>query len=420
MSDLKDLKETVEKKHDELRPQFEKGGKFEKLYPLFEAQDTFMLTPPDTTKGSTHVRDAVDLKRVMFTVVVALLPCLMWGIFNAGHNYYHYSGMDDVGLFAKIFRGMLIVMPIVITSYAVGGFWEVLFAVVRKHEINEGFLVTGMLFPLTLPPTIPLWQVAVGISFGVVVGKEVFGGTGFNILNPALTARAYLFFAHAPNMTGEVWAQAKKDTAGLIDGVTGATPLGLGAAWGTEAKDVVAELAHHGHTFWTMFGGLEPGSIGETAAIPIVLGAAILIASGVGSWRIMAGGVAGLIATGILMNLLPAGEIAGPDEKMVIMTTWSQIPFPYHLVMGSFLFGIVFMATDPVSAAATNTGKWIYGVLIGVVTVLVRVTNPGFPEGVMLAILFMNVMAPIIDYYVVQNHIKKRNANLRKFSYAKG
>lgn len=420
MSDLKEIKDTIEKKHDEVRPQFEKGGKLEKFYPLFEAQDTFLLTPPDTTKGATHVRDAVDLKRVMFTVVVALLPCLIWGIFNAGHMYYHDSGIEDPGMFASIFRGMLIVMPIIITSYAVGGFWEVLFAIVRKHEINEGFLVTGMLFPLTLPPTIPLWQVAVGISFGVVVGKEVFGGTGFNILNPALTARAYLFFAHAPYMTGNVWSKFKVDADTMVDGYTGATPLGMGAAWGNEAKDVVAELANHGHTFWTMFRGLEPGSIGETAAIPILLGAAILIVSGVGSWRIMAGGVIGLIATGILMNLLPAGEMVDAGGKTIIMTTWSQIPFPYHLVMGSFLFGIVFMATDPVSAASTNPGKWIYGVLIGVVTVLVRITNPGFPEGVMLAILFMNVMAPIIDYYVVQNHIKKRNAHLRKFSYAKG
>jgi Na+-transporting NADH:ubiquinone oxidoreductase subunit B len=414
-----DLKSTIEEKHDGLRPQFEEGGKFEKLYPLFEAQDTFLLTPPDTTKGMTHVRDAVDLKRVMFTVVVALLPCLFWGIFNAGHQYYHYSGLE-AGLFAKMMRGSWIVMPIVITSYAVGGIWEVLFAVVRKHEINEGFLVTGLLFPLTLPPTIDLWQVAIGISFGVVVGKEVFGGTGFNILNPALTARAYLFFAHAKDMTGEVWAQASKTAEGLVDGVTGATPLGIGAALGSTGENVTAGLANQGHSFFSMFFGLEPGSIGETAAVPILLGAAILIVSGVGSWRIMAGGTVGLIATGILMNLLPSGEVTGPDGKMVMLTTWTQIPFLYHLVMGSFLFGIVFMATDPVSAASTNLGKWIYGVLIGVVTVLVRVTNPGFPEGVMLAILFMNVMAPIIDFYVVQGHIKKRNQNLRKFSYAKG
>jgi Na+-transporting NADH:ubiquinone oxidoreductase subunit B len=409
---MSNVKETVEKKHDELRPQFEEGGKLEKLYPLFEAQDTFLLTPPDTTTGMTHVRDAVDLKRVMFTVVVALLPCLLWGIFNAGHQYYHYSGME-AGLTAKILRGTWIVMPIVMVSYIVGGLWEVLFAVVRKHEINEGFLVTGLLFPLTLPPTVPLWQVAIGITFGVVVAKEVFGGTGFNILNVALTSRAYLYFAHAKDHSGEVWAAS-------VDGATGATPLGLGAQYGAQGKEVVTELADKGHTFWSMFGGLEPGSIGETAAIPILIGAAILIVAGVGSWRIMAGGAAGLIGAGILMNFLPAGTMENAEGKMVMFTTWTQIPFVYHLVMGSFLFGIVFMATDPVSAASTNMGKWIYGTLIGVVTVLVRVTNPGFPEGVMLAILFMNVMAPIIDHYVVQGHIKKRNAHLRKFSYAKG
>jgi Na+-transporting NADH:ubiquinone oxidoreductase subunit B len=410
MIDIKAIEETIAAKHAELHENVKPGAKFEKLYPLFEAQDTFLLTPPDTTEGMTHVRDAVDLKRVMFTVVVALIPCLFWGIYNAGHQYYHFSGIE-AGLFKELFRGTLIVMPIVFVSYLVGGLWEVLFAIVRKHEINEGFLVTGMLFPLTLPPTVPLWQVAVGITFGVVVAKEVFGGTGFNILNVALTSRAYLYFAHAKDHSGEVWAAS-------VDGATGATPLGMGAAYGAEGKDVVSELANNGHTFWSMFGGLEPGSIGETAAIPILIGAAILIATGVGSWKIIAGGFIGLIGAGILMNFMPTtGTVEG---QMVQLTTWTQIPFFYHLVMGSFLFGIVFMATDPVSAAATDTGKWIYGILIGVVTVLVRVTNPGFSEGVMLAILFMNVMAPIIDHYVVQGHIKKRNANLRKFSYAKG
>ncbi len=407
---MKDIKKLIEEKHDSVRSLFEKGGKFEKWYPLFEAQDTFALTPPDTTKGMTHVRDAVDLKRVMFTVVVALIPCLLWGMFNAGSMYYQHSGLET-NLFATMFRGAWIVMPIVLVSYIAGGIWEVAFAVIRKHEINEGFLVTGLLFPLTLPPTIALWQVAVGISFGVVVGKEVFGGTGFNILNPALTARAYLFFAHAKDMTGEVWAAAK-------DGATGATPLGLGASFGGEGLNVTDALADRGFTFGSMLWGLEPGSIGETSAIAVLIGAAILIISGVGSWRIMAGGCAGLAAAGVLMNLLPAEVMF--EGEMVKATTWTNIPFFYHFVMGSFLFGIVFMATDPVSAAATNTGKWIYGVLIGVVTVLVRVLNPGFPEGVMLAILFMNVMAPMIDYYVVQAHIKNRNANLRKFTYAKG
>lgn len=411
------LKETIESKHKEIEPLFHKGGKFEKFFPLFEAQDTFALTPPDVTKGFTHVRDAVDLKRVMFTVVVALLPCLLWGIFNAGYNYYHYSGIE-ANLFTILFRGTLIVMPIVLTSYIVGGIWEVTFAIVRKHEINEGFLVTGLLFPLTLPPTIALWQVAVGITFGVVIGKEIFGGTGFNILNPALTARAYLFFAHAKDMTGDVWAKFRyfdPELGKYVDGKTGATPLGLGASYGGQGAEVAERLSSDGFSFATMFGGLEPGSIGETAVLPILIGAAILIVSGVGSWKIMAGGVLGLLGTAILMNFLPSGVVGD-----VTYTTWTQVPYLYHLVMGSFLFGIVFMATDPVSAAQTDAGKWIYGALIGVVTVLVRVTNPGFPEGVMLAIIFMNVMAPIIDYYVVRAHIAKRNAYLRKFSYAKG
>ena len=410
MIDIKKIEKNIADKHAELHEHVKSGAKFEKLYPLFEAQDTFLLTPPDTTEGMTHVRDAVDLKRVMFTVVVALIPCLLWGIFNAGHQYYHFSGIE-AGMFSKIMRGTWIVMPIVFVSYLVGGFWEVLFAIVRKHEINEGFLVTGMLFPLTLPPTVPLWQVAVGISFGVVVAKEVFGGTGFNILNVALTSRAYLYFAHAKDHSGEVWAAS-------ADGATGATPLGMGASYGAQGQDVVASLADNGHTFWSMFGGLEPGSIGETSAIPIMIGAAILILTGVGSWKIIAGGCVGLLFAGLLMNFMPTSGTV--DGEMVQLTTWTQIPFFYHFVMGSFLFGIVFMATDPVSAASTDLGKWIYGALIGVVTVLVRVTNPGFAEGVMLAILFMNVMAPIIDYYVVQGHIKKRNANLRKFSYAKG
>ena len=406
----KPLKETIEEKHKEIEPLFHKGGKFEKFYPLFEAQDTFALTPPDVTKGNTHVRDAVDLKRVMFTVVIALLPALIWGMYNAGHQYYHYSGIEANPI-TVMFRGMWIVLPIVMTSYIVGGLWEVGFAVVRKHEINEGFLVTGLLFPLTLPPTIALWQVAVGITFGVVIGKEIFGGTGYNILNPALTARAYLFFAHAPDMTGDIWAKS-------IDGKTGATPLGMGAAYGGQGENVMEALSNTGYTFGAIFGGLIPGSIGETSVIAILIGAAILIVSGVGSWRIMAGGVAGLVVTAILMNFLPTQGME--SGEVVQLTTWSQMPFIYHLIMGSFLFGIVFMATDPVSAAQTDMGKWIYGALIGVVTVLVRVTNPGFPEGVMIAIIFMNVMAPIIDYYVVRGHIAKRNAYLRKFSYAKG
>jgi Na+-transporting NADH:ubiquinone oxidoreductase subunit B len=294
-------------------------------------------------------------------------------------------------------------------SYAVGGFWEVLFSIVRKHEINEGFLVTGILFPLTLPPTIPLWQVAVGISFGVVIGKEVFGGTGFNVLNPALTARAFLFFAYPGQIIGDAVWTVVVDKASVAQGFTGATPLAI-TGLAPVGGDVVAALHEHGFSLLSMAIGLEGGSLGETSLIPILIGALILIATGVGSWRIMAGGVAGLLAMGFVMNLMPAETMKG----------FTQLPFYYHLVIGGFGFGIVFMATDPVSAAATKTGKWIYGILIGVLIVLIRVTNPAYPEGVMLAILFMNVMAPTIDHFVVQAHIRKRNAYLRKFSYAKG
>lgn len=388
---------------------FERGGKLEKLYPLYEAGDTFLFTPPDVNREAPHVRDAVDLKRVMITVVVALLPCILFGIYNVGHQYNVVNQIEGAGFLDHVWVGLRYVLPIILVSYAVGGFWEVLFAIIRKHEINEGFLVTGILFPLTLPPTIPLWQVAVGISFGVIIGKEIFGGTGFNVLNPALTARAYLFFAHPSQIIGDqVWTVVKEG-ANTVEGFTGATPLAV-AALVERGGDVVAQLNDHGFTFLSMAIGLEGGSIGETSIIPILLGAAILILSGIGSWRIMAGGTIGLLAMGMLMNALPAENFKG----------FTQLPFYYHLVIGSFAFGIVFMATDPVSAAATNKGKWIYGVLIGVLIVIIRVANPAYPEGVMLAILFMNVMAPVVDHFVVQNHIKQRNAYLKRFSYAKG
>jgi Na+-transporting NADH:ubiquinone oxidoreductase subunit B len=402
---MKFLKDRMEK----LKPLFEPGGKLEKLYPLYEAQDTFLFTPPDTTRGAPHVRDAADLKRVMITVVVALLPCILFAIYNIGRQYNLVNQVDGAGFLSHILIGLRYFLPIVLVSYAVGGFWEVLFATVRKHEINEGFLVTGILFPLTLPPTIPLWQVAIGISFGVVIGKEVFGGTGFNVLNPALTARAFLFFAYPGDIIGDqVWT-VLSESATQLAGFTGATPLAV-AAMVPAGASVTAALAEHDFTFGSMALGLEGGSLGETAVLPILLGAAILILSGVGSWRIMAGGTIGLLAMAFLMTLLPAESVKG----------FTQIPPHYHLVMGGFAFGIVFMATDPVSAAATNPGKWIYGALIGVLVVLIRVANPAYPGGVMLAILFMNVMAPTIDYFVLKSHIRARNKYLRKFSYAKG
>ena len=392
---------------DKVRHHFEPGGKFEILYPLYEAKDTFMFTPPDTTSGRTHVRDAVDLKRVMIMVVAALIPCVLFAMYNVGAQYHaRYDIADKAGLDHFLF-GAGKVMPIILTSYIVGGLLEVLFCIVRKHEINEGFLVTGLLFPLTLPPTIPLWQVAVGIAFGTVIGKEIFGGTGFNILNPALTARAFLFFAYPGQITGNVWTANATDGT-LVDGFTGATPLAVGMEAAKGKTGIVEAMAEAGFTFETMFSGLEPGSLAETAVWPILFGALLLIVTGIGSWRIMASGCIGLLVGGLLMNW------ANTDLNSSML----GLPAYYHLIMGSFLFGIVFMATDPVSAAATNRGKIIYGFLIGLLTVLIRVTNPAYPEGVMLSILFMNVMAPLIDYYVVRGHTRKRNAYIRKFSHA--
>lgn len=390
-------------------PDFEPGGKLEKLYPLFEAQDTFLFTPPDVTTGKTHVRDTVDLKRVMITVVLALIPCTLFGIWNTGHQYNHVNQLAG-GLLNDTLMGARWVLPIIFVSYLFGGLCEVAFAIIRKHEINEGFLVTGLLFPLTLPPTIPLWQVAVGIMFGTIIGKEIFGGTGFNILNPALTARAFLFFAYPMQMSGEVWTKMKEGVM-AVDGWTAATPLAVATLAPNGGKDQVLQaLAENGYTLKSMMMGMEGGSIAETAALPILVGALILVITGIGSWRIMVGGVVGLFVGSLLLNL-------SPQEGY---KSFLHLPFAYHLVIGSFLFGIVFMATDPVSAAATNTGKWIYGGLIGILTVVIRVTNPAYPEGVMLSILFMNVMAPLIDHYVVTAHIRMRTAYIRKFGYAKG
>jgi len=395
-----------------LAPHFEPGGKFEKLYPLFEAGDTFLFSPADTTKGSTHVRDAIDLKRVMIMVVVALIPCTLFGIWNAGQQYLYVNQIDSVlpPFLDAMFHGALIVLPIIIVSYAVGGLWEVLFCVVRKHEINEGFLVTGLLFPLTLPPTIPLWQVAVGISFGVIIGKEIFGGTGFNVLNPALTARAFLFFAYPVQISGDVWTKLV-DGGNQLSGWSSATPLSVASASLPGGADtVLADLSNAKYTFMSMFNGVEGGSIGETAVIPILIGLLILMITGLASWRIIVGGCLGVIATGLLMN-----GVGLMDEGF---KAFCHLPFWYHFVMGSFLFGIVFMATDPVSAAATTQGKWIYGFMIGFLTVIIRVANPAYAEGVMLSILFMNVMAPLIDWFVVERHIKRRNTKIGEFSYA--
>lgn len=381
------------KMHDKMRPLFEKGGKLEKVGPLFEAGDAFLFTPSTVTGKGAHVRDAVDIKRVMITVIYAVLPCFFFGVWNAGHQYNLANAGAPAGFVADIIRGLIVVLPVLIVSYGVGGFWEVIFACVRKHEINEGLLVTGMFFPLILPPTIPLWQVAVGISFGVVIGKEVFGGTGMNIVNPALMSRAFLFFAYSQWMVGNVWVPLGK-TGEVVDGVTGATPLGILASL-PEGATALGALETSGFDFATMFVGNMPGSIGETSTVACLLGAAVLLLTGVASWRIMLSCVLGLLAAGCLANLI--GNSAA-----------SQIPPHYHLVMGGFAFGAVYMATDPVSSSATRPGQWIFGFMIGALVVAIRIANPAFPEAVMLSILFMNIVAPLIDHYVVAAHVRRR------------
>lgn len=382
--------------HDKVRPDFEKGGKLERLHPLFEAQDTFFFTPAEVTHGAPHVRDAIDIKRTMIMVVFALIPAVLFGIWNAGYQYNLVNQTGSLDFLSNMLQGAMLVMPIILTSYVIGGLWEVGFAIVRRHPINEGFLVSGLLFPLTLPPTIPLWQVAVGISFGIVIGKEVFGGTGFNVLNPALTARAFLYFAYPAQITGDkVWT-ATIEGGKYIEGFTGATPLGVGMV--PHDKPLIETLNSMGFTLSSMFTGIEPGSIGETSVIACAIGAVILIFTGVGSWRIMAGSLFGLIAGTALMHALPAGNLKPLNE----------LPFYYHIAIGSWAFGTVFMATDPVSGAASNNGKWIYGFLIGFLIVVIRIANPAYPEATMVVILFMNVMAPMIDHYVVQAHIKQR------------
>lgn len=394
---------------DTVEPLFEPGkGKLELLYPLYEAADTFLYTPKDTTTNAAHVRDSLDLKRMMSMVIVALGPCIFMAMFNTGRqanlaiaSSEAISQLDnwqtqlvqslgfsfEPGLLNNIVHGAAYFLPVYIVCMTVGGLWEVLFSCVRKHEINEGFLVTGMLFPLTLPPTIPLWQVAIGISFGVVIGKEVFGGTGKNFLNPALTARALLYFAYPAQITGNtVWTAA--------DGFSGATALGELAT-----APVEGGMAAVTTTWMASFLGDIQGSMGETSALACIIGAAILIATRIGSWQIMAGCVVGAVGLSGIFSV-----VGSESNPMFAMTPW------WHLVVGGFAFGTVFMATDPVSASMTATGKWIYGILIGLMTILIRVINPAYPEGIMLAILFGNTMAPLIDYFVIQANVKRRSA----------
>jgi Na+-transporting NADH:ubiquinone oxidoreductase subunit B len=402
---------------DRYAPLFHKGGKLERMYPLYDAIDTFLYTPSTVTPGAAHVRDGIDLKRLMSLVVVSLIGPIFMAMYNTGYqahlaiengsaplDTYQTMVMQWLGLAfatgdfaACLIHGALYFLPVMLTSYAVGGAWEGLFAQVRGHEINEGFLVTGMLFPLILPPTIPLWQVAIGISFGVVVGKEIFGGTGMNILNPALTARAFLFFAYPAEISGDVWlAAGPAGEAGAIpspDAFTGATWLATASVTGMAGLD--------GVSWWDAFLGFVPGSMGETSALASLLGAVLLLVTGVASWRIMLAVTLGTIATAAGLNAI------GSTTNLFF-----DVPFYWHMVLGGWMFGMVYMATDPISAAQTHTGKWIYGGLIGVLVVLIRVVNPAYPEGMMLAILFMNVFAATIDYFVLQANVKRRLARV--------
>lgn len=423
---------------DNLKPHFERGGKFERLYPVFEAFETFFFVPAHTTKKTgVQIRDAVDMKRLMNTVIVAMIPCLLFGIYNVGHQHYLASGVEAEWLDKLIF-GAIRVVPIIIVSYAAGLGTEFAFAAVRRHPVSEGYLVTGMLIPLVVPPTIPLWQVAMAAIFAVIIGKEAFGGTGMNILNVALTARAFLYFAYPSEISGEVWTELPQNETEIVAGYSGATPLAIAAqtsgeasaARNTEAEYLLKKAddpseentilyeeavvlskelntkssvvdnmdSHWGskmYQFNSMFFGFMPGSIGETSTLMCLIGALILIMTGVGSWKIIISVFAGAYGMGLLFNFIGANE-------------YMFMPAHYHLVIGGLAFGAVFMATDPVTAAQTESGKWIYGVLIGVLTVVIRVLNPAYPEGIMLAILLMNVFAPLIDFYVVKANKTRR------------
>lgn len=380
-----------------MEPNFVKGGKFEKWNPLFETLATFAFTPKLVTTKGSHIRDGVDLKRTMMTVIIAMIPCLLLGIYNTGHwEIVASEGNRNLPYFAdmvtKFINGLIIVGPILVVSYGVGLGVEFLFGMLRGHSLHEGFLVSGMLIPLTMPADVPLWMVGVATAFAVVIGKEIFGGTGMNVVNVALTARAFLFFAYPTSMSGDkVWLAGNE-----VDGVSGATALGDLASFMSD-KPVFENLSGftQEYTPWEAFAGMIPGSIGETSTLACLIGAAILLITGVGSWKIMVSFFAGGFAMGALLNALGGNP-------------YLDLPAYYHLILGGFAFGAVFMATDPVTAAQTSTGKFIYGFLGGFLAILIRVLNPAYPEGVMLAILFMNVSAPLIDHFVIQANINRR------------
>ena len=384
---------------DNVKPHFEEGGKFKKYWPVYDGLATFLFVPGHPTeKGGAHVRDGIDLKRTMNTVIMALIPTLLFGMWNVGFHHFHALGVDAT-FFEQFLFGAIKVLPLVVVSYGVGLGVEFLFCIIKGHQINEGYLVTGMLIPLIMPVDMPLWMLALSVIFAVVIGKEVFGGTGMNIFNPALLARAFAFFAYPAFMSGDsVWINTStKAGQTVVDGFSGATVLGDLAATGVTSYSAL-----------DAFIGTIPGSIGETSVIAIMLGAGLLIFTGIGSWRIILSALAGGAVMGLIFNAVAPYALSETQQAFM------AVPFWHQLIVGGFAFGIVYMATDPVSGARTNKGKWIYGFLIGFLAIMIRVFNPAYPEGVMLAILFMNTMAPLVDHYVLEANIKRRKKRSSK------
>lgn len=379
---------------DKAKPHFEKGGKFERLYPVFEATDTILFSTDEITESGPHIRDSIDTKRIMILVVISLLPLYVFGALNVGFQNALALGIERTG-WQNFWVGFGNILPIIAVTFASGAFWELLFAVVRKHPVSEGFLVTCALIPLTMPPNIPLWQIAIATSFGIVIGKEIFGGVGMNIFNPALMARVFIFFTYPTKISGDkVWVAGP-------DGYSGATALAVPASeLNQQATQLLENVTQFDFSWWNLFWGWVPGSIGETNKFMILLAAIFLIYIKIINWRIVAGAVIGLVSTAVLTNLF------SPFSTNTMFT----IPPHYHLVMGSFLFGTVFMATEPVTGCHTNQGRWIYGIIFGALTVIIRSVNPAYPEGVMLSILFVNAFAALIDWFVIQSNVKRRAA----------
>tara|TARA_B100000212_G_scaffold183705_1_gene138433 strand:+ start:989 stop:2164 length:1176 start_codon:yes stop_codon:yes gene_type:complete len=379
---------------DKAKPHFEKGGRFERLYPIFEATDTILFSTNETTESGPHIRDSIDTKRIMILVVISLLPLYAFGAINVGFQNALALGVERSGL-QNFWIGFGNILPIIAVTFASGAFWELLFAVIRKHPVSEGFLVTCALIPLTMPPNIPLWQIAIATSFGIVIGKEIFGGVGMNIFNPALMARVFIFFTYPTKISGDkVWVAGP-------DGYSGATALAVPASeLNQQATQLLSSVTQFDFSWWNLFWGWVPGSIGETNKFMILVAAAFLVYIKIINWRIVIGAVIGLVSTAILTNLF----------SPLSTNTMFTIPPHYHLVMGSFLFGTVFMATEPVTGCHTNQGRWIYGIIFGALTVIIRSVNPAYPEGVMLSILFVNAFAALIDWFVIQSNVKRRAA----------